>query len=159
MSDVMLTCIDCRQSFEWTYGEQRFYREHNLDQPRHCRTCRQRWRRARDAGMQSEVGPLASFSADEEQLSDRLIEQAQPSAMQAPDLPPARPPQPPHRPMPAPRQRPAPPAAWQGLDLLRIAVFVCVVVMLVVFQRFGWPAAAVVGGAGVVIAIWRFSKR
>ena len=153
MSDVILMCVDCGQPFEWTYGEQRFYHEHNLHQPTHCHACREQRRHARDAGMQSEVGPLTSFSADEEQAWDRLVEQAQPAPALAPDLPQA-----PQRPIPAPRLRPAPPAWWQGLDLLRIAAFVWVVVTLVVFQQFGWPAAAVVGGAGVVIAIWRFAK-
>jgi hypothetical protein len=158
MSDVILMCVDCGQPFEWTYGEQRFYREHNLHQPTHCHACREQRRRARDAGMRSEVGPLASFSADEEQEWERLSEPAQSAPVHTPDLPPARPPQPSHRPTPAPRLRPAPPAWWQGIDLLRIAAFVWVVVTLVVYRQFGGPAAVIVGGAGVVIAIWRFAK-
>jgi hypothetical protein len=159
MSDVMLTCIDCRQSFEWTYGEQRFYRENKLHQPTHCPSCRELRRHARDAGMQGEIGPLAPFSTDDEQLWDRLVEQAQPSPSQTPERAPAIPPQAPRMPRSAPQPHPVPPAAWQGLDILRIAVFVWLVMMLIVLQLFGWPAAAVVGGVGLAIAIWRFSKR
>jgi len=40
MSDEIITCIQCGSSFVWGYGEQRFYKERNLEPPRRCKTCR-----------------------------------------------------------------------------------------------------------------------
>jgi hypothetical protein len=160
MGDVTLTCHDCGHLFEVTYEQQRRNRERKLPK-QFCPACRERRRHARDAGMKSEVGQPASFSVDQKPQRDRRPEKPQSASTSSrrPDLPLARPPQMPHRASPAPGRQPTPPARWFGLDLLRIAAFVWVVVTLIMLRRFGVPAAALVGGAGVALAIWRSSKR
>ena len=40
MSDERIICVKCGRSFIWSYGEQRFYEEHDLDPPKHCPQCR-----------------------------------------------------------------------------------------------------------------------
>ena len=57
MSGDTITCVDCGQSFLWSFGEQRFYKEHNLDPPKRCSDCRAHNRVERDSGMRSVVGP------------------------------------------------------------------------------------------------------
>jgi len=38
--DQTLKCIDCRQDFIFTVGEQRFFTERNFTPPRRCKPCR-----------------------------------------------------------------------------------------------------------------------
>jgi hypothetical protein len=59
MSGETFTCVDCGNRFEWSYGEQRYYREHNLVAPKHCPSCRSRRRAERDDGMRGFSGPAA----------------------------------------------------------------------------------------------------
>ena len=40
MSDERLICVNCGRSFIWSHGEQRFYKERNLAQPKRCKECR-----------------------------------------------------------------------------------------------------------------------
>lgn len=40
MSDERIICVKCGRPFIWSYGEQRFYAEHELHQPKHCPDCR-----------------------------------------------------------------------------------------------------------------------
>jgi len=39
--DKNLTCIDCRTLFVFNAGEQAFYRERNLSEPKRCKPCRE----------------------------------------------------------------------------------------------------------------------
>lgn len=45
--NVMLTCADCKHPFLWSAGEQEFYDEHELSEPRRCRDCREKRKRKR----------------------------------------------------------------------------------------------------------------
>jgi ribosomal protein L33 len=40
MKDKTLICSDCGQEFVWTEGEQKFYLEKGLNQPKFCPICR-----------------------------------------------------------------------------------------------------------------------
>ena len=40
MSDEQIICVKCGRPFTWSYGEQRFYAEHELHPPKRCPTCR-----------------------------------------------------------------------------------------------------------------------
>ncbi len=40
MSNEIVECIACGRTFTWSEGEQRFYKERGLDQPKRCRECR-----------------------------------------------------------------------------------------------------------------------
>ena len=40
MSDLRITCKRCGRPFIWSYGEQRYYQERRLHQPKHCPACR-----------------------------------------------------------------------------------------------------------------------
>jgi uncharacterized membrane protein YsdA (DUF1294 family)/DNA-directed RNA polymerase subunit RPC12/RpoP len=48
MSDELVKCVDCGRTFTWSYGEQRYYKEHGLAPPKRCPACRSR-RRAEGA--------------------------------------------------------------------------------------------------------------
>ncbi len=42
-TDLNIICIDCRQNFVWTAGEQTFYRDKGLiNPPKRCRPCKKR---------------------------------------------------------------------------------------------------------------------
>ena len=36
------TCVDCKRDFEFTDGEQEFYKEKKLKPPKRCKLCRQK---------------------------------------------------------------------------------------------------------------------
>lgn len=40
--DVVLECIDCGNSFVFSAGQQKFFKQHRLQQPKRCETCRER---------------------------------------------------------------------------------------------------------------------
>jgi|GEM_PF-373446 len=40
MSDQTIQCVECGNPFTWSAGEQQFYREKGLAQPKHCPECR-----------------------------------------------------------------------------------------------------------------------
>jgi len=39
--DKTLTCCDCKQTFNFAAGEQKFFAEHQLSDPRRCKPCRE----------------------------------------------------------------------------------------------------------------------
>ena len=41
---IMLVCKDCGNEFPFTPGEQEFFAEHDLSEPKRCPLCR-RWRK------------------------------------------------------------------------------------------------------------------
>lgn len=48
--DKTLTCVDCGCEFTFTAGEQKFYREKELDnEPKRCRECRDKKKAERNA--------------------------------------------------------------------------------------------------------------
>lgn len=40
--DRTLECIDCRDAFLFSAGEQKFYDERNLSEPKRCPACREK---------------------------------------------------------------------------------------------------------------------
>jgi hypothetical protein len=57
MNSERRTCVECGNTFILSYDEQRYFRERNLNLPKHCKDCRARRRYARDAGMRGFSGP------------------------------------------------------------------------------------------------------
>lgn len=47
VGDKTLKCLECGQEFVWTHGEQQFYQEKGLSQPKFCQICRGK-RKARE---------------------------------------------------------------------------------------------------------------
>lgn len=45
--DVELQCKDCGDTFTWFAGEQEYYSEKGLQQPKRCRRCRERMKKAK----------------------------------------------------------------------------------------------------------------
>jgi hypothetical protein len=45
-----LECIDCKQPFEFSPGEQKFFAEKQLNDPKRCKPCRQENRAKKEAG-------------------------------------------------------------------------------------------------------------
>jgi hypothetical protein len=39
--DKWLTCADCAQEFSFSIGEQGFYADRNLSEPKRCKPCRE----------------------------------------------------------------------------------------------------------------------
>ena len=48
-NDLTLNCRDCKQSFIYTAGEQKFFAERGLTSPSRCKACRQIRKAAKDA--------------------------------------------------------------------------------------------------------------
>lgn len=63
MSDTRLVCVDCGEAFIWSHGEQRYYRERGLSQPKRCKNCRSQRRREQDSGNMGFSGPPARSTA------------------------------------------------------------------------------------------------
>lgn len=63
MSGETRQCVDCGRTFVWSYGEQRYFREHGLTAPKRCPDCRAHKRYAREPGMRGFSGPLSDFMA------------------------------------------------------------------------------------------------
>lgn len=149
------SCVACGRAFAWSYGEQRYFRDHNLQPPNYCKDCLARRKRERDPGMRSEVGPLYAFPPERDQQSPSPSSQSPSPSSQSPDrqLPPPplvqRPARPPGR----------SPGAWWGLDLFSIAVFLWLVLVLLTFRIVGWAAALAVVGLGVALAFWSTQRR
>jgi putative zinc ribbon protein len=41
MEDKTITCADCGQSFSFSAGEQEFYQQRGMSEPKRCKPCRQ----------------------------------------------------------------------------------------------------------------------
>lgn len=61
MPDKTLVCVDCGKEFVFTEGEQAFYQEKGLHEPKRCKECRAKARERRSANNNS-----ASDSSTEE---------------------------------------------------------------------------------------------
>ncbi|MCI8394132.1 MAG: cytochrome C551 [Bacilli bacterium] len=44
MSDKKITCRECHTEFDFTVGEQEWYQENNLQEPKRCKECRDKRR-------------------------------------------------------------------------------------------------------------------
>lgn len=51
MTDLSLTCVDCREAFAFSASEQRFYAERAMKQPTRCPRCRAERRAERNADL------------------------------------------------------------------------------------------------------------
>jgi len=60
--DETIRCIDCGRTFVWSFGEQRYFKEHGLATPRRCPNCRAHKRYARESGMRGFSGPPTEFT-------------------------------------------------------------------------------------------------
>jgi hypothetical protein len=56
MEDKTLTCADCSQAFTFSAGEQQFYQERGMSEPKRCKECRQARKANRDSGGRSNRG-------------------------------------------------------------------------------------------------------
>ncbi|MBN2002643.1 MAG: DUF1294 domain-containing protein [Anaerolineae bacterium] len=74
MSDQRIECSVCGRVFTWSYGEQRYYAERNLQRPKRCPDCRTRQRAARSEGVHSTPLVVEPVPIPEELLAtaDRL---------------------------------------------------------------------------------------
>ena len=54
--DETLTCRDCGRQFVFTAGEQEFYRERGMSEPKRCETCREARKPNRDGGNGAKDG-------------------------------------------------------------------------------------------------------
>jgi hypothetical protein len=50
MEDKTLTCADCGQPFTFSAGEQQFFQERGMSEPKRCKECRQTRKANRDSG-------------------------------------------------------------------------------------------------------------
>lgn len=49
--DRVITCVDCGLAFTFSAGEQEFYAEKDLSEPKRCKDCRAQKRRQREGGQ------------------------------------------------------------------------------------------------------------
>ena len=50
MEDRTITCADCNQPFTFTAGEQQFFQERGMSEPKRCKPCRQARKAERGSG-------------------------------------------------------------------------------------------------------------
>jgi hypothetical protein len=50
MQDKQILCADCGQPFLLTTGEQEFYQERGMSEPKRCKDCRQARKAERETG-------------------------------------------------------------------------------------------------------------
>jgi hypothetical protein len=50
MEDKLLHCADCGQPFTFSVGEQQFYQERGMSEPKRCKECRQARKAERGGG-------------------------------------------------------------------------------------------------------------
>jgi NAD-dependent SIR2 family protein deacetylase len=41
MADKQITCVDCGQKFNFSEGEQEFFQQKGMSEPKRCKECRQ----------------------------------------------------------------------------------------------------------------------
>ena len=57
MPDKSLTCVECKQQFPFTEGEQQFYAERQYTEPKRCKPCRDARKAQKEGGMQTHPAP------------------------------------------------------------------------------------------------------
>jgi hypothetical protein len=55
MADKAITCGNCGQTFTLGSGEQEFYQQRGLSEPKRCGTCRGQGKASRDSGGSAKV--------------------------------------------------------------------------------------------------------
>ena len=50
MADKNITCVDCGQPFNFSQGEQEFYEQRGMSEPKRCKECRQAKKAQRGGG-------------------------------------------------------------------------------------------------------------
>ena len=146
MSSETRTCVDCKREFTWSYGEQRYFRERNLQPPKHCKDCLGRQKQKLNPGMRSEVGEPVEFFPTDQQSSGKP--QPPVSTQQ-----PAQPPSP--LPQPAPKfPQPTPGSWWSQPGRLSTAIVLWLVLVLFAFRIISWPAGVAVVVLGVALYLW-----
>jgi uncharacterized membrane protein YsdA (DUF1294 family) len=73
MPDMLIQCADCGRRFTWSVGEQHFYRQRGLSQPKRCKACRDRQKQERQASGQAVSDTPVPLPAGEP-ISRRLRE-------------------------------------------------------------------------------------
>jgi hypothetical protein len=65
MPDQEMTCVDCKNLFVFTEGEQRFYEERQFTPPRRCKLCRdaRKMQKAQDGQGQGSGYPVRAAVA------------------------------------------------------------------------------------------------
>ncbi len=48
--DILITCVDCKKGFDFTVGEQEFYKEKEYSKPKRCKSCRAARKASADSG-------------------------------------------------------------------------------------------------------------
>ena len=48
MGSKFIICKDCEEEFEFTEGEQEFYKEKHFNEPKRCKECRDKSKRIRE---------------------------------------------------------------------------------------------------------------
>jgi hypothetical protein len=69
--DKILRCKICGEEFCWFLGEQKFYADRGLSEPRRCPSCRER-RRAIREDVTSRINEL-ELSGDREDETNRVV--------------------------------------------------------------------------------------
>jgi hypothetical protein len=67
MEDKTLTCADCSQPFTFSAGEQQFFQERGMTEPKRCKECRQARKANRDSGGGGGRGGRSSGGRDSSQ--------------------------------------------------------------------------------------------
>jgi hypothetical protein len=56
MGDKTITCADCGQPFTFSAGEQEFFQQRSMSEPKRCKECRQAKKAERGGGGRSNRG-------------------------------------------------------------------------------------------------------
>jgi hypothetical protein len=56
MADKTITCTDCGQPFTFSQGEQEFYEQRGMSEPKRCKECRQAKKAQRGGGGRDNRG-------------------------------------------------------------------------------------------------------
>ena len=47
MEDILIKCVECKEEFNFSVGEQEFYKERDYSNPKRCKSCRDKKRNDR----------------------------------------------------------------------------------------------------------------
>ena len=58
MKDIIIKCIECKQEFPFTQGEQEFYQQKELKPPVRCPICRAAFKQAQEDKFRAKIKRL-----------------------------------------------------------------------------------------------------
>lgn len=61
MADKIITCSDCGNTFTFSQGEQEFYEQKGMSEPKRCKECRQAKKEQRGGGRDNRGGRGGSY--------------------------------------------------------------------------------------------------